>query len=32
MPAYVVTSPEYQAAREKRIGACDLNMVLVEGV
>ena len=25
-------SPEYQAAREKRIGACDFNMVLVEGV
>jgi uncharacterized protein (DUF1330 family) len=25
-------SPEYQAAREKRIGACDVNMVLVEGV
>ena len=25
-------SPEYQAAREKRIGACDFNMVLAEGV
>ena len=25
-------SPEYQAARAKRIGACDFNMVLVEGV
>jgi uncharacterized protein (DUF1330 family) len=25
-------SPEYQAAREKRIGAADFNMVLVEGV
>lgn len=24
-------SPEYQAAREKRIGAADFNMVLVEG-
>jgi len=24
-------SPEYQAARAKRIGACDFNMVLVEG-
>jgi uncharacterized protein (DUF1330 family) len=24
-------SPEYQAARAKRIGAADLNMVLVEG-
>ena len=25
-------SPEYQSAREKRIGACDVDMVLVEGV
>jgi uncharacterized protein (DUF1330 family) len=25
-------SPAYQAAREKRIGAADFNMVLVEGV
>lgn len=25
-------SAEYQAARQKRLGACDLNMVLVEGV
>jgi uncharacterized protein (DUF1330 family) len=25
-------SPEYQTAREKRIGACDFNMVLVEGL
>jgi uncharacterized protein (DUF1330 family) len=25
-------SPEYQAARQKRIGACDFNMVLAEGV
>ena len=25
-------SPEYQAARQKRIGACDSNMVLAEGV
>jgi uncharacterized protein (DUF1330 family) len=25
-------SPEYQAARAKRIGAADFNMVLVEGV
>ena len=25
-------SREYQAAREKRIGACDFNMVLAEGV
>lgn len=25
-------SPEYQAAREKRIGAADFNMVLVEGM
>jgi len=24
-------SPEYQAARDKRIGAADFNMVLVEG-
>jgi uncharacterized protein (DUF1330 family) len=24
-------SPEYQAAREKRVGAADFNMVLVEG-
>ncbi len=25
-------SPEYQAAREKRIGACDFNMVLAQRV
>lgn len=25
-------SPEYQAAREKRIGAADFDMVIVEGV
>jgi uncharacterized protein (DUF1330 family) len=25
-------SPEYQAARQKRIGAADFDMVLVEGV
>lgn len=25
-------SPEYQAAREKRIGAADFNLVIVEGV
>lgn len=24
-------SPEYQAAREKRIGAADFNMIVVEG-
>jgi uncharacterized protein (DUF1330 family) len=24
-------SPEYQAAREKRVGAADFNMILVEG-
>ncbi|MDQ6917222.1 MAG: DUF1330 domain-containing protein [Pseudomonadota bacterium] len=26
------SSPEYRAARDKRIGAADFNMVLVEGV
>ena len=25
-------SPEYQAAREKRLGAADFNMIIVEGV
>ena len=24
-------SPEYQAAKEKRIGAADFNMIVVEG-